>query len=140
MNLIELGKLDQETIKKFNSDFRFVAAYAKYKDSPKQLRQFVQETDSRLNHPLETQNAIAAISGDLRYLEMEIEKEEEITMCKLYDMLMNEGIEKGVQQNKIENARNLLKFLDDTIISECVGLPLEMVKNLRIRSFEHESD
>ena len=61
-------------------------------------------------------------------------------MCKLYDMLMNEGIEKGVQQNKIENARNLLKFLDDTIISECVGLPLEMVKNLRIRSFEHESD
>ena len=44
---------------------------------------------------------------------------------------IKEGIVEGIEQNKIENARNLLGLLSDEIIAEKIGLPLERVKTLR---------
>jgi len=45
--------------------------------------------------------------------------------------LLETGEEKGRQENKIENAINLLDLLDDQTISERIGPPLEGVQELR---------
>lgn len=42
------------------------------------------------------------------------------------------GIKQGINQNKIEVARNLLDLLDAKTISEKVGLPLEVVQSLKM--------
>jgi hypothetical protein len=68
---------------------------------------------------------------------------EEISMTKLGQMLVEKGIEKGMERgmergiecgaenNKIENARNLLDLLDEEVIAERIGLPLETVRELK---------
>ena len=43
---------------------------------------------------------------------------------------LKEGMAEGIEQNKLENARNLLGLLSDEIIAEKIGLPLERVKAL----------
>ena len=43
-----------------------------------------------------------------------------------------EGLEEGIEQNKLENAKALLDLLDDETIAERIGLPLEVVKQLRL--------
>ncbi len=43
---------------------------------------------------------------------------------------IKEGMAEGIEQNKLENARNLLGLLSDEIIAEKIGLPLERVKAL----------
>ena len=43
---------------------------------------------------------------------------------------IKEGMAEGIEQNKLENARNLLGLLSDEIIAEKIGLPLERVKIL----------
>ena len=45
---------------------------------------------------------------------------------------IQEGIIEGVEKNKLENARALLDLLDDETIAERIGLPLEVVKQLRL--------
>ena len=60
--------------------------------------------------------------------------EEEVnTMTKtLYDPEVEKrGIEIGIINTKIENAKNLLDVLDDETIAIKIGLKLEMVKKLR---------
>ena len=47
---------------------------------------------------------------------------------------IKEGIAEGIEQNKLENARNLLGFLSDEIIAEKIGLPLEKVKELHVQA------
>ena len=47
---------------------------------------------------------------------------------------IKEGIVEGIEQAKIENARNLLGLLSDEIIAEKIGLPLERVKSLHEQS------
>ena len=51
---------------------------------------------------------------------------EEISMTKLGEMLVN----KGVNQTKLEDARNLLDVLNAQTIAERIGLPLETVQQL----------
>ena len=43
---------------------------------------------------------------------------------------IKEGMAEGIEQNKLENARNLLGLLSDEIIAEKIGLPLERIKAL----------
>ena len=60
-------------------------------------------------------------------------------MTRIGRMLVNEGIERGIQQGekigkektKLENARNLIGLLDEHVIAERIGLPLEIVEKLK---------
>lgn len=60
---------------------------------------------------------------------------EDISMTRLGRMLiekgMTQGIEQGAEQNKLENARNLIGLLDEQIIAERIGLPIETVQQLK---------
>ncbi len=98
INLISLGSLEPEILEKFQSDFQIVAAYVRYKEEPEKLRQFFTEHQNSIRHPLEVQKAIALVSDEKRYLEYDLEKEEVGNMCKLYDMVLNEGINQGISQ------------------------------------------
>ena len=48
-------------------------------------------------------------------------------------MLVNDGIQQGAEKTKLENARNLLRYLDvdEDTIAKCIELPLETVRKLK---------
>ena len=98
MNVIELGKLDKDILIKFKSDFRFVAAHVRYRNSPEELEKFVRSEDGELEHSLETRKALAVITGDDRYMDANIEEREGIRMSILYDVLVEERAEKRAKE------------------------------------------
>ena len=98
MNVIELGKLDKDILIKFKSDFRFVAAHVRYRNSPEELEKFVRSEDGELEHSLETRKALAVITGDDRYMDADIEEREGIRMSILYDVLVEERAEKRAKE------------------------------------------
>ena len=70
----------------------------------------------------------------LDFADMEDVKEA-VRMTRLGQLLLEEGIEKGIrtgeQETKLNNARNLLDILDEKMIAERIGLPLETVRKLK---------
>ena len=63
---------------------------------------------------------------------------EAIRMTRLGQMLvdkgMQEGREEGREENKLANARNLIDLLDERVIAERIGLPLETVRKIKQES------
>ena len=51
-------------------------------------------------------------------------------VCKAIKDLMEDSRQEGIEQTKLENARNLLGLLSDEMIAEKIGLSLECVKSL----------
>lgn len=70
----------------------------------------------------------------LDFADMEDVKEA-VRMTRLGQLLLEEGMEKGIktgeQETKLNNARNLLDILDEKMIAERIGLPLETVRKLK---------
>lgn len=56
---------------------------------------------------------------------------EAIRMTKLGEMMVRDGIKQGIEQAKLENAKNLLDLLDEETIADRIGLPLETVQKLK---------
>ena len=56
-----------------------------------------------------------------------------VKMTRLGQMLVNDGIQQGAEKTKLENARNLLRYLDvdEDTIAKCIELPLETVRKLK---------
>ena len=55
---------------------------------------------------------------------------EAVGMTRLGQMMYNDGLETGIKNNKLENAKNLIGILSDELIAEKIGLPLEIVLKL----------
>ena len=66
----------------------------------------------------------------LDFADMEDVKEA-VRMTRLGQLLLEEGIKTGEQEAKLNNARNLLDILDEKMIAERIGIPLETVKKLK---------
>lgn len=66
----------------------------------------------------------------LDFADMEDVKEA-VRMTRLGQLLLEEGIKTGEQEEKLNNARNLLDILDEKMIAERIGLPLETVRKLK---------
>lgn len=66
----------------------------------------------------------------LDFADMEDVKEA-VRMTRLGQLLLEEGIKTGEQETKLNNARNLLDILDEKMIAERIGLPLETVRKLK---------
>ena len=66
----------------------------------------------------------------LDFADMEDVKEA-VRMTRLGQLLLEEGIKKGEQEATLNNARNLLDILDEKMIAERIGLPLETVRKLK---------
>ena len=47
---------------------------------------------------------------------------------------MREGMKEGREEEKLSNARNLIDLLDERVIAERIGLPLETVRKIKQES------
>lgn len=56
---------------------------------------------------------------------------EEISMTRIGQKLISEGITEGTEKAKLSDARNLIDILDVSIIAERIGLPLETVQKIK---------
>lgn len=96
--------------------------------------------DEKMKEDIQKIEAVIYAMADkfLEAADME-EVKEAVRMTRLGQMLLEEGMEKGIEkgikegerETKLNNARNLLDILDEKMIAERIGLPLETVRRLK---------
>lgn len=96
--------------------------------------------DEKIKEDIQKIEAVIYAMADkfLEAADME-EVKEVVRMTRLGQMLLEEGMEKGIKEGikegeretKLNNARNLLDILDEKMIAERIGIPLETVKKLK---------
>lgn len=92
--------------------------------------------DEKIKEDIQKIEAVIYAMADkfLEAADME-EVKEAVRMTRLGQMLLEEGMEKGIKEGeretKLNNARNLLDILDEKMIAERIGIPLETVKKLK---------
>lgn len=116
MNLFEIAFLEDEVVKKFQSDFRIVADYF---SQMRKNKDYV-APDATIRHVHELLQLMTVMTGDNRY-ENAYSKEMErgqTTMCKVLDKVENRGIEKGIEKgiealilDNIENGFDRAKII-----------------------------
>lgn len=76
-----------------------------------------------------------------KFLDSEELKEvmEAMRMTRVGQMLFNDGFSQGIENQKLQNARNLLDLLDEDTIAERIALPLETVQRLKEEYLNSES-
>ncbi len=88
--------------------------------------------DEKIKEDIQKIEAVIYAMADkfLEAADME-EVKEAVRMTRLGQLLLEEGIKTGEQEAKLNNARNLLDILDEKMIAERIGIPLETVKKLK---------
>lgn len=104
IHLISLGKQDEETRKKYQSDFRLVVEYLACRDNEENLNRLMRDNVHKLKHPEEFLDVISAVAKDKRYREIKqditncVSKGEAVSMCIIAEKLENKGIQHGLKQ------------------------------------------
>lgn len=106
IRVVHLARQDEETRKKYQSDFRHVVDYLAYvrQKNKEKLKEFMCDRSRKIIHPQEYLDVMHAFTNDRRYLEIAEsiqkyeEKGEEMNMCILLDMREEEGLKKGMQK------------------------------------------
>ena len=137
INVIEIAWLTEEQLRMFRSDFGIVANFFVQKRKNKDY----EPDDSRIiKHIDEVLKLLSVMTGDNEYetilYDGENNKEGKVkTMCEVADRLIKkgrmQGMEQGIEQEKLENAKNLLDLLSDEVIADRLKLSIETVKQLR---------
>lgn len=128
INVFEIAWLDEKTIEKFQSDFKFVAQYFR----AKRLNEKYKPTKDEINHVDALLKLFAALTGDSTfekvYNESKFNDKGGVTMCDIVASFVQEGIDKG----KAEMIRNLIESNAGTIeqIAAWVKLPVEEIKRM----------
>ena len=108
MNLFQIAYLDDSTVDKFKSDFRFVADYfVQMRKTGKYVA-----PDEKITHVQEILSLMSALTDDSRFADVyeDVKGKERVSMCTVLDEIETRGIEKGIEQG-IEKGR------DNTLIS-----------------------
>ena len=111
IHVIDLAEQDEETRKKYHSDFRHIVDYLACKGDKEKLKKFRQDETRIVTHPEEFLDMLDAFAGTRNYravkktLEKQKKEGEPEKMCVLYDMVFGEGR----QEEAITNARMLFK-------------------------------
>ena len=142
INLFEIAWLDDKTINKFQSDFKFVAQYFQTK---RKNKEYV-PSNEEIKHADAVFKMFKALTGDNRfesvYNEL-IKKKIEggASMEKILDDFINKRIDKGREEGRIEGAKqqaeeSAIKLLRMRVgtpeqIAQAQGIPLEKVLELQ---------
>lgn len=97
VNLFEIAWLPDETIKKFQSDFRFVADYF----SQRRKKQQYQAPEGELKHVREVMELLSAVTQDTRFMDAYNKRIEEggpVNMEAWIDEAENRGRQEGIRQ------------------------------------------
>ena len=109
IHVIDLAEQDEETRKKYQSDFRHVVDYLACKGDRKKLKEFREDETRVVEHPEEFLDLLDAFAGTKTYeaVRENLKKKEggPKKMCVLYDMVYGEGRMEGREQEAVENAR-----------------------------------
>ena len=135
IHVFNIAFLPEETRNKFKSDFKVVADFF----TEKRLGKYEAENHPEIiQHEEAVLNMFRVFTNDENYDKIESElikrkkKGESITMCTFVEEMMN----KGKEEAKIELAINLLSILPDAVIAEKAELDIKVVEALRK---EHET-
>ncbi len=113
--VFDVAFLEDEVIEKFQSDFKLVARFFKKKRLG-QLAEVMSDREICLKHPEETLDLLRVFTGDERYIDVyrnglkeKVEKGESVTMCTVVDYFLQQGMEKGLGQGKLQMLLSLVK-------------------------------
>ena len=112
MNLFQIAYLDDSTVDKFKSDFRFVADYfVQMRKTGKYVA-----PDEKITHVQEMLSLMSALTDDSRFADVyeDVKGKERVSMCTVLDEIETRGIEKGIEKG-IE--QGIEKGRDNTLIS-----------------------
>ena len=108
VNLFEIAWLPNETIAKFQSDFRFVADYF----SQRRKNQQYKAPEGELRHVREVLELLSAVTQDTRFMDAynkRIEEGRAVNMEAWIDEAENRGMEKGREEGKSEMVLEMLR-------------------------------
>lgn len=131
INLYEIAWLPEETIEKFTSDFKIVADF------------FVQQRKNNkyeppswvIKHVDETMKLLTVMADDPRFVNAlessevkENRKKGAVTMCNIIDSYIDQGVEQGTQNARMEIIKNAIKggMTDDQLINVLKFKPEEI--------------
>ena len=139
INLIDIRRLEDTSV--FQTDVRYVFDFIRCAEDKQALLKLV---NSEPYYREMDEDAFEVVSMYTNSKELVGMQAYEVNggkkdVCKAIRDLMEdsrlvgqqEGRKQGIEQNKIENARNLLGILSDEVIAEKIGLSLERVEELR---------
>jgi len=114
IRVVELGRLSKEEIAKIKSDFYYIAKYAYTEYNKDEPAEDIIVRGRGMNHPRETMMALAAISKDDRYLEIDVGEEAREDMCEFLDRVEKRGEARGEKRGEErgeERGLALMEFL-----------------------------
>lgn len=140
IHVIPMVGQPKEVRERYQSDFGIIADYLAYYKDKNKLDAHIRKDTRKLIHVEQVLDMLQAFSSDSRFqvmkdAYMELEKKgASATMCLLLDMCeekgIERGIEKGMKQQAIAIAINLLDTLDIPIIAKKTGLSIAEVEQL----------
>ena len=128
INVFEIAWLDDETISKFQSDFKIVAKYFQ----TKRLNKDYEGSKDEIKHVDALLKMMSALTGDnsfeVAYNESNLSEKGGVTMCDVVERIVNKGINEG----KADVIRKMLdaKALTAEQIASILKLPVEEVKKI----------
>lgn len=127
INVFEIAWLDNETIEKFQSDFKIVAKYFQ----TKRLNADYKGSKEKIEHVDETLKMLSVLTGDDSFEKVYNEhnfRRGGVTMCEVVDKIINKGRFEGKQ----EVIRNLIESNVGSLeqIAAWVKLPVEEVQKI----------
>lgn len=100
IRVVELGRLSKEEIEKIKSDFYYIAKYAYTEYNKNEPPEDIIVRGRGMKHPRETMMALAAISKDDRYLEIDVGEGEQEDMCEFLDRVEKRGEKRGEERGE----------------------------------------
>lgn len=138
INLIDIRRLEDTSM--FQTDVKHVFDFIRCAEDKKKLYELVsnepyyQAMDEDAYDVVSIYTNSAELVGKEEYEGKDGKRDVCQAIKDLIEDGRQEGRETGIEQNKLENARNLLGLLSDEIIAEKIGLPLERVKALHVHA------
>ena len=126
INLFEIAYLEPEQVQMFKSDFRIVADYF----VQMRMNKAYIPSKETIKHVDELFKLMAVLTGDTRFEErqnMDCGKEV-TTVCELFDIYENRGIEKGKIEGKIELLLEMGYGMEE--MSQMIGISVEEVERI----------
>lgn len=131
INVFEIAWLDDDTIEKFQSDFKIVAKYFQ----TKRLNADYKGSKEQIKHVDETLKMLSVLTGDDSFEKVYNEhnfRRGGVTMCEVVEKIRNDGKNEGLNEGKADVIRKLLdaKALTVEQLATGLNLPVEEVKKI----------
>ena len=118
IHVVSMATLPEVMREKMTTDLRYLAEYAACRKDPKRWMDFIQKDTGKIQHWEDCLTALSAISGERKYRDVlepiarkvKENREEDVTMCLIYEEMTRKGREEGIQQGIQQGISALVKI------------------------------